>query len=83
MTRLDEYTESQIQTMLTEDPSVAEQGISVSRRENTLILSGEVLSAERREHIKQLVASRFPGVNIRCEIAVSRTGEPEDVEEVS
>ena len=46
MTRLDEYTESQIQTMLTEDPSVAEQGISVSRRENTLILSGEVLSAE-------------------------------------
>ena len=42
MTRqLDEYVEAEIQRLLTEHGDVAEQGITVHRREHTLILAGE------------------------------------------
>ena len=41
----DEYVEAEIQRLLTEDPDVAEQGITVVRREHGLVLTGEVESA--------------------------------------
>lgn len=77
-----EYTEEEIQRMLTEDPRIAEQGITTVVRGNTLILCGEVESAERRRHIEQLVAEQFPGARVECDIAVTRANAPEEAEEL-
>ncbi|MFY1633504.1 hypothetical protein ACN27F_09515 [Solwaraspora sp. WMMB335] len=81
--RYGEYTEATVQRMLSEEPTVAEQGITVARRDHTLVLAGEVESAYRRDEIVRLVTERFPDVELTCDIAVSRTGAPTGAEELS
>ena len=83
MTQLDEYLEADIQRLLTEDGRVAEQGITVQRRENRLVLSGEVESPERRDEICRQITAHFPDVEITCDIGLTRTSVPADVEEIS
>lgn len=78
----DEYLEAAVQRLLTENPDVAEQGITVSRRERALILRGEVESVQRREEILRLVMSRFPDVPVRADIKLIRTNAPTEVEEL-
>jgi hypothetical protein len=81
--QLDEYTVAEIQRLLTEDDGVAEQGITVQRREHTLILGGEVESAQRRDEICRLITTQFPGVAIACDIGIVRAQAPTEVEEIS
>lgn len=83
MAQLDEYLEAEIQRLLTEHGRVAEQGITVHRREHTLILGGEVETAERRDEICRQITSRFPDVEIACDIGIVRTQAPTDIEEIS
>ena len=83
MAQLDEYLEAEIQRLLTEHGRVAEQGITVHRREHTLILGGEVETAERRDEICRQITSRFPDVEIACDIGIVRTQAPTDFEEIS
>jgi len=78
----DEYVEAEIQRLLTEDPAVAEQGITVIRREDTLVLYGEVESAHRREEILRRVAERFPDVPISSDIGVIRAQAPTEIEQL-
>lgn len=78
----DEYVEAEIQSMLAEDPSIAEQGITVVWRERGLVLYGEVESPHRREEILRRVAARFPDVPITSDIGVTRTQAPSQVEEL-
>jgi RecB family endonuclease NucS len=78
----DEYVEAEIQSMLAEDPDVAEQGITVVRRERGLVLYGEVESPHRREEILRRVAERFPHLPITSDIGVIRTQAPSQVEEL-
>jgi len=80
---IDEYTEAEVQRALAEDLGVAEQGITVSRRENTLVLCGEVESPHRRDEVLRLVNERFPDVEIVADIGVIRAGAPTEVEELS
>ncbi|MFI2714078.1 hypothetical protein ACH495_28545 [Micromonospora sp. NPDC018662] len=68
--------------MLAEDPSVAEQGITVTRSERGLVLSGEVESPHRREEILRRVAERFPDTSVTSDIGVIRTQAPTQVEEL-
>ncbi|MGS2616961.1 hypothetical protein ACVCAH_20920 [Micromonospora sp. LZ34] len=68
--------------MLTEDPDVAEQGITVVRRERALVIYGEVESAHRREEILRRVAERFPDVPITSDIGVIRAQAPTEIEEL-
>jgi hypothetical protein len=82
MTQLDEYLEAEIQRLLTEDGS-AEQGIIVQRREHTVVLGGEVESTERRDEICRQITARFPDVEITCDIGITRTQAPTEVEEIS
>lgn len=77
-----DYTEEQIQRLLTEDPRIAEQGIVTTVRGDVVVLCGEVESAERRQHIERLVAEQFPGARIQSDIAVTRAGVPEEAEEL-
>ena len=84
MTRqLDEYVEAEIQRLLTEHGDVAEQGISLHRREHTLILAGEVESAQRRDEICRQISASFPDVQIACDIGIIRAQAPSEVEEIS
>jgi hypothetical protein len=80
---IDEYTEAEVQRALAEDLGVAEQGITVGRRENTLILCGEVESTHRRDEVLRLIHERFPGVDITADIGVIRAGAPTEVEELT
>jgi hypothetical protein len=78
----DEYVEAEIQRLLTEDPAVAEQGITVIRREDALVLYGEVESPHRREEILRLVSERFPDVPITSDIGVIRVQAPTEIEQL-
>jgi len=81
--QLDEYLEAEVQRLLTEDGSVAEQGITVQRREHMLIFGGEVESPRRRDEICKRITERFPDVAITCDIGVVRAQAPSEVEEIS
>jgi hypothetical protein len=80
--RLDEYVEAAVQHLLTENAQIAEQGITVSRREHTLILCGEVESAHRRDEIVRLVTEKFPDVQLAVDIGLIRTNMPTEAEEL-
>jgi hypothetical protein len=81
--QLDEYVEAEIQRLLTESGAVAEQGITLQRREHTLILGGEVETTERRDEICRQISTRFPDVEIACDIGIVRASVPTEVEEIS
>jgi hypothetical protein len=78
-----DYLEENIHRLLTEDGRIAEQGITVQLREQTLVLGGEVESAERRDEICRQITANFPDVDITCDIGITRNSVPDDVEEIS
>jgi len=80
---LDEYTEAAVQRLLTEHPSLNEQGITLTRREHCLVLSGEVESPERRDEIARLVTEALPDVEVCCDIGIIRAGMPTEHEELA
>jgi hypothetical protein len=77
-----EYLEAAVQRLLTEDGSVTDQGIDVVRREDLLILRGEVESPHRRDEILRLVRERFPHLRVRGDIGVTRANAPIEAEEL-
>ena len=81
--KLDEYVEAEIQRLLTETGAIAEQGITLQRREHMLILGGEVESAQRRDEICRQITTKFPDVEIACDIGIVRAAAPSEVEEIS
>ena len=80
---LDEYVEAEIQRLLTEDLAISEQGISLIRREHTLILCGEVESPARRDEIVRRIHEQFPDVHLSCDIGIIRAQAPSEAEELS
>ncbi|OJF12048.1 hypothetical protein [Couchioplanes caeruleus] len=82
-THIDEYTEAEIQRLLTETGAVAEQGITLQRREHLIVLGGDVESAERRDEICRQITTRFPDLEIACDIGIVRAAAPTEVEEIS
>lgn len=81
--QVDEYLEAAIQRMLTEEADLAEQGINLTRRKNTLVMSGEVESHRRRDEMVRRVRERFPDVRLSVDIGVIRVDEPTEAEELS
>ncbi len=79
---VDEYLEAEVQRLLTERAEVAEQGITVIRRQHTLLLCGEVESVQRRDEILRLVAEQFPGLSVQSDIGVTRTHPPTEAEDL-
>ena len=77
-----EYLEAAVQRLLTEDGAVTDQGIEVVRREDQLILRGEVESPHRRDEILRLVRERFPHLSVRGDIGVTRAHPPVEAEEL-
>ncbi len=83
MNEVDEYTEAAIQRLLTEHPDLGEQGIVVTRREHRIVLSGEVESPQRAEHIRTLVNEAVPDAEVICDIGIIRASAPTEHEELS
>ncbi len=81
-TELDEYLEAEVQSLLAEG-RIAELGITVHRRDRTLVLGGEVESPHRRDEICRRITERFPDVEIACDIGITRAQAPGEVEEIS
>ena len=79
----EEYLEAEIQRLLTEDGRVAEQGITVQRREHAVVLLGDVESSQRRDEICRQIAEHFPDLEITCDIGITRAQAPSEVEEIS
>jgi hypothetical protein len=79
---MNEYLEGQVQHLLAEDPRISEQGIRVVRVEDGMVLVGEVEGPERCAHIEQIVREAFPDLNVRCDLAVTRVGAPQEVERI-
>ncbi|MFC7532617.1 hypothetical protein [Actinoplanes sp. GCM10030250] len=75
--------EAEIQRLLTEHDRIAEQGITVQRRDNAVVLGGEVESAQRRDEICRQITSRYPEIEITCDIGITRAQAPSEVEEIS
>jgi hypothetical protein len=80
---LDDYVEAAIQRLLAEEGMVAEQGITISRRQHLVVLGGEVESAQRRDEICRQNTTHFPDVQIACDIGITRAQAPSEVEEIS
>jgi hypothetical protein len=78
----DPYVEAAVQRLLTEHPDLSEQGLILRRGEGILLVQGEVESAHRREEIQRLIRENFPDVHIECDIGVTRTQAPVEVEEL-
>jgi hypothetical protein len=83
MTNQLDNLEAEIQRLLTENASTAEQGITIQRRDNTVVLGGEVESVQRRDEICRQINDRFPDVEITCDIGIVRAQAPTEVEEIS
>ncbi|MEV6847846.1 hypothetical protein [Actinoplanes sp. NPDC051411] len=75
--------EAEIQRLLTEDDRIAEQGITVQRRDHLVVLGGEVESTHRRDEICRQITEHFPDVEIACDIGITRAHAPSEVEEIS
>jgi len=74
---------AEIQRLLAEHDRVAEQGITVQRRDHLVVLGGEVESAQRRDEICRQITEHFPDVEIACDIGITRAQAPREVEEIS
>jgi len=75
--------EAEIQRLLTEHDRIAELGITVHYRDNVVVLGGEVESGRRRDEICRQITEHFPGVEITCDIGITRAQAPSEVEEIS
>ncbi|MGK5681230.1 BON domain-containing protein [Actinoplanes sp. URMC 104] len=75
--------EAEIQRLLAEHDRIAEQGITVQRRDQAVVLGGEVESAQRRDEICKQIHAHFPDVQITCDIGITRAQAPSEVEEIS
>lgn len=79
----DEYAEAELQRCLAEGDDVAEQGIDVIRRDDVVVVHGEVESEARREAILRCVRDTFPGKQVRAEIVLIPVAAPAEAEDVA
>ena len=78
----DEYVEAAIHRLLTENADIAEQGITVIRRDHSLVLYGEVESPQRRAEILRLLAREYPDLAVTVDIGVIRAQAPTEAEDL-
>lgn len=79
---MNEYTEGDVQHLLAEDPRIAEQGIRAVRVDGGLVLVGEVESPDRCAQIEAVLHEAFPGLKVRCDLAITRVNAPQEVERI-
>ncbi len=78
----DAYLVERVRTALAEDPRVGELGIAVAVEGGTLVLSGEVATAERRAAVEAVAREQAPEIEIDNRVSQSALGEPGEPEVV-
>lgn len=76
-----QYQVAAVRRALAEDDRTAEQGIKVTVRGDTILLSGDVECARRRDEIAEVVHEVVPKMRIYNDIKVTEAGEPTGREE--
>jgi hypothetical protein len=76
----DDYLLAQVHRLLAEDGG--ELAVDVVRRDDMLVLRGEVESEERCQEVERRVADAFPDLTIRNELGVPRVHKPMEAEEL-
>jgi hypothetical protein len=79
----DEYAEAGLQRCLAEGEDVFEQGIDIVRRDDVVVVQGEVESEARRDAILRCVRESFPDKQVRAEIVLIPVGAPAEAEDVA
>jgi hypothetical protein len=77
----DEYIEAQLQRILAEES--AELGIDAFRRDDVIIVRGEVESEQRRQAVERRVTEHFPDLVVRNEITIIRVTKPAEAEQLA
>jgi hypothetical protein len=72
-----------VQRLLAEHDGVAEQGITVVRREGAVVLCGTVETAARRDDIVRIVAAEFPDIQVLSDIQIAPARAPLEAEDLS
>jgi hypothetical protein len=72
----DVYVAEQVERALREDAKSHELGLRVQVQGDTVVLAGEVASAERRLLIAQVAASAAPGRTVRNDVSVTELRPP-------
>jgi hypothetical protein len=83
MTDRSDHLEGDLQHLLAEEGDVTEQGLTIQREEDIIVLRGEVLSGHRRDAILATIAEHFPDIEVRSELTVIPVGRPQGSEVVS
>jgi hypothetical protein len=82
-TKHDEYAEAELQRCLAEREDTAEQGVDIIRRDDVVVVHGEVESEARRDAILRCVSESFPGKQVRAEIVLIPVAAPAEAEDVA
>ena len=76
------YVAERVRTALAEDPRVGELGITVTFEGGSLVLSGEVATAERRAVVEVVAREQAPGIEVDNRVSASVLDEPGEPEVV-
>lgn len=79
----DAYLAAHVQQALAEDERVHEQGIAVVLAGDVVVLSGTVLSEERREAIEVVAREVVGDRPLRNTVTVADLSEPETMERIT
>jgi osmotically-inducible protein OsmY len=80
---LDAYDAEHIREQLIADPRTNALDVQVSLSGSALVLTGHVISEDRRRVICDVVAELAPGVEIRDDLSVTDLTEPQGSEVIS
>jgi osmotically-inducible protein OsmY len=81
--RSDRYLVAHLQEALAADPRTEELGIEVTVAGSTVVLSGTVATAQRREAVAAVAREALREHEIRNEVTVAELTEPADTERLS
>jgi osmotically-inducible protein OsmY len=83
VSRSDDVIEAHIQRLLAENEDIAEQGITVARRDAVVVLCGVVETPARRDQIVRMVSEYLPDTRVESEITIAETDAPSRMEKLS
>jgi hypothetical protein len=77
-----QYRAARLRQALAEDPRTAELGVRVTVRGEHVMLSGQVVSEQRRAELQRVLAEMEPNLAIYNDVRVTSADEPSGREEL-
>ncbi|HEU5474974.1 MAG TPA: BON domain-containing protein [Actinophytocola sp.] len=77
-----QYRAARLRQALAEDPRTTELGVRVTVRGEHVLLSGQVVSEQRRDELARVLAEIAPNLEIYNDVRVTNAGEPSGREDL-